>query len=488
MQHHDSPRKSLDGLKHRAAVLCAAVMLLAVFAAGVRICLNRENGTVNRLSLPETKRPSYHLHLRCSEDGKTLSVSEDIRWMNPENTRTERICLRVNAAAYAAESTSPAAVQDLYDTAYPDGFSAAELMLEGCWVNGSLTDAVFDKDRPFLLWIDKPLESGETAEITLHFRLQMPECASLFGTAGDIVRLVQALPAAAARTAKGWDEAPVSPYAEPQDMDLSDVRVTADLPEDRQLITGAETGTNEIAVLFAPKSLARTTARLDGLEVAALAETEQRANAILAAAKRIIPVYIRHYGQLPLNCMTLVDLPLTDTRAAAPGLVLVDSSLTGPDLEHRLAYWLAGQWFGWAVSADRYAESWILCAARQWAALRYIRDTAGAEAEADSRILRVEMPMRENLHAAVTPGTPADGFPDLSTFRTVMDGRAAAFLYALDTWMDGKLDSFLADFIREHAFARIGRSTLTSCINSAAGLDIGPLMLDWLDTYIQENP
>ena len=96
--------------------------------------------------------------------------------------------------------------------------------------------------------------------------------------------------------------------------------------------------------------------------------------------------------------------------------------------------------------------------------------------------------MRENLHAAVTPGTAADGFPDLYTFRTVMDGRSTAFLYALDTWMDGRLDSLIAELFRERAFTRIGRKTLADGIMKATGRDIGPLMLDWLDTYIQEKP
>ncbi len=488
MQHNDSPRKSMDGLKRRAAVLFAAVVLLALLAAGAWLLRERENHMAGRLALPETARPSYHLHLRCSEDGKTLAVSEDISWTNPDNERIGRICLRVNAAAYAMVNTSPAAAADLYEAAYPHGFSEAAVLLEGCWVNGELADAVFDAERPALLWIEKYLEARERAEITLRFRLQVPECVSLFGNADNVIRLVQVLPTVAARTADGWDEAPVSPYAEPQDMDLSDVRVTADLPEGWQLITGTETGTNAIAVLIAQEAMARATARVSGIEVIALAETNQRSAVLLNAAQRILPVYIWRYGQLPLKQLILADMGLTDTGVSVPGLVLVDNSLNGQDLEHRLAYWLAGQWFGWAISADRYSESWITCALRQWAVLRYVRDTAGADAEADCRRLWVDMPMRENLHAAVTPGTPADGFPDLYTFRAVMDGRATAFLGALDTWMDGKLDSFLADFIRDRAFSRVDRGTLASGIYKATGRDIGPLMLDWLDTYIQENP
>ena len=488
MQHRDSTQKGLEGLKRRAAELLAAVALLAALMAGAWMLLTRKGPAAGPITLPEANRPSYTLHLRTTDDGRTLTVSEEIRWTNQESGRIDDLCLRFDAAAYVQESTSPAAAENLAEAAYPDGFEAASIALEGCWVNGVLTDARFDTDRPFLLRIKSPLEPGETAEITLNLRLGVPECASLFGKTGDTIRLIQALPAVAARTDKGWDVSPMSPYAEPQDMDLSDVRITADLPEGWQLITGADTGSNVIAALIVTGERSKASARVNGLTVTAWAETDQRSRALLDAARKILPVYMRLYGQLPLQELTLMDLALTDTGAAAPGLVLVDDSLTGADLEHRLAYWLAGQWFGWALRADRYAESWILCSLRQRAALRYIRETAGADAEADLRTLWVELPMRENLHAAVTPGTAADGFPDLYTFRAVMDGRGTAFLYALDTWMDGRLDTLITELFRERAFTRIGRKTLADGIMKATSRDIGPLMLDWLDTYIQEKP
>ena len=184
----------------------------------------------------------------------------------------------------------------------------------------------------------------------------------------------------------------------------------------------------------------------------------------------------------------MVSLPLTDTGYSAPGLVLLDSDLTGDELEHRLAYWLAGQWFGWAVSTDNAREGWFSCAARQWAALRWIRESKGAGTEADMRILWVELPMQEDLHAAVTPGTPADGFPDQAAYRAVMDGRATAFLCALDTWLEGGVDRLLNGLIRDHAFGRIGRDTLQKAVFEATGRDVGPLMTDWLDTYMNEKP
>ncbi len=266
------------------------------------------------------------------------------------------------------------------------------------------------------------------------------------------------------------------------------MQVTADLPEGYELATGADTGTNQLALLIVPSGMSRTYVRMGKTELCVLADSRERADALATAARKIWPVFERLYGQLPLSRLTLISLALTDSGYCAAGLVLLDDSLSGAELEQKLAYWLAGQWFGWAMGADNVRDGWMTCAARQWAALRYARETAGADAEANLRALYVDLPMRENLHAAVTPATPADGFPDLAAYRAVMDGRATAFYYALDTWMNGGFDTFLGSLLRGNAFTAVSRGLFLERLNQATGQDLGPLMTDWLDTYMQERP
>ena len=463
-------------------------MLTAGALFGASRLLYRQPDSAAALALPDTARPQYQLAVRYSGAERTLTVTEDLRWTNTEAYELGSLCMRMDAAAYMSENTSPAAVGDLAERAYPSGFEAASVALEGCWVNGSLVKAAFDAKQPNLLWIEAAAGAGETADIRLRYRVGVPDCVSLCGTGGGAVRFVQALPVMAARSGGQWDTAGAVPYAAPQAMDISDVALEADLPEGYRLVTGTGQGTNQLAFLIIPSSWSTVNVHLDGLSVSVFAETRTGAETLASVIRRVWPVCARHYGKLPLEELTIVSLPLCDSGYSAPGLVLLDNRLAGDELEHRTAYWLAGQWFGWAVSMDNAKASWFTCASRQWTALRYIREKSGADAEAGLRVLWVDLPMREDLHAAVTPGTPADGFPDLGTFRAVMDGRATAFYYALDTWMDGGFDAFLTRLVREHAFERIDRSAFTDAAFRAAGRDIGPLMTDWLDTYILETP
>ena len=465
-----------------------AALLLAGLFFGTRWALIRPREAQTELALPAGERPEYTLHLRYGGTDDMLAVTEEIAWVNREDARLDSVCLRVNAAAYAEEAASPAAAADIFERAYPGGFDAAAFILEGCWVNEELSEAEMDTEQANLLWVRRAVDPGERVLIRLRYRIRLPECAALFGRAGDTVRLLQALPTVAARYGGAWDTAPTAPYAAPQAMEPSDVRITADLAGGLRLAEGAGSGTDQLSLLILPDTLAEAEARLEGMTVMALADTRDRAEKLLAAARKIWPAYVRRYGRLPLEKLTLVSLPLPDTGYSAPGLTLLDSAVTDAELEYRLAYWLAGQWFGWAVSADEARETWLTCSTRQWAALRYARETGGADAEERLRRLWVELPMRENLHAAVTPGTPADGFPDLTTFRAVMDGRACAFLYALDELTHGGLDALLGRLVQENAFQRVGRDTLLRAVYDACGRDAAPLMADWLDTYIMETP
>ena len=486
-RHLDLPPRS-EGILRITAVLIVAAAVVAGVLFGAWRLLNRRTGNAETLALPDTARPQYRLSVRYSASERTLAVTEDLRWTNSEDLAIGRLCMRMDAAAYASESTSPAAVGDLADRAYPTGFEAVTAALEGCWVNDSLTDAAFDGEQPNLIWIDASVGPGETAAIRLRYRLNLPKCASLFGVNGEAARFMHALPVMAARVGGEWDTAAAMPYAAPQEMDISDVAVEADLPERYRLITGTGKGTNQLAFLIVPASWNTVSIRVEGLPVSVIAETRARAESLAAVLRRVWPIYTRHYGKLPLDELTVVSLSLTDSGYSAPGLMLIDDSLAEDELEHRAAYWLAGQWLGWAITMDNAKASWFNCASRQWAVLRYVCETKGPDAEANLRTLWVDLPMREDLHAAVTPGTPADGFPDLATFRAVMDGRATAFLYALDEWMDGGFDAFLSRLLQEHAFERIDRGVFVKAALEATGLDIGPLMTDWLDTYIQENP
>lgn len=467
--------------------MAAALGLALIILAGAVYGLTRRGGTYRpALTLPQTDRPAVRVHLKWLPEAGEIAVTEDIALTNRESADWDFLCLRFHAGAYTSAEASPAAADDL--SAYPDGFEAARVRLDGCWVDGTLTELTWDSGQPALLRVSTPLAAGQTAKLTLRLTLTLPRCIHLLGRDDAAVRLIQTLPVSALRLGGRWDDAPAAPYAAPQDTDWTDFTVTADLPEGWTLVTGALTAANQLNILLVPADMPIARGKVNGTAVTVRADSPARAGAILKAVEDALSVCGRHYGALPDGTLHVVSLPYTDTGLSAPGLVLLDSRLGESALPDAAAYWTAGQWFGWVLGSDSFRESWLACACRQWAALRVIRETRGADEEARVRRLQVELPMRENLHAAVTPGMPADSFPSQSVFRAVMDGRATALLYAIDEMTNGRMDAILADLTARSAFRRITRNDLAQAILTASGHDALPLMTDWLDTYMNENP
>ena len=62
-----------------------------------------------------------------------------------------------------------------------------------------------------------------------------------------------------------------------------------------------------------------------------------------------------------------------------------------------------------------------------------------------------------------------------------------ALLDALDVMTDGRMDTFLADLVRKYRFTRVSRPVFEAEALAACGVDIAPLMTDWLDTYMIEK-
>lgn len=148
-----------------------------------------------------------------------------------------------------------------------------------------------------------------------------------------------------------------------------------------------------------------------------------------------------------------------------------------------LAHETAHQWFYALVGSDQVTDAWQDEALCEYAMLRYAREKYGANAYENLRILRVDAPMREKINQTVTPGSPISYFGSLQTYATVVYGRGAALPLALDEMTGGQMDKLLREYCDAFAFKRASRADFEQFFTDRSGLDITPLMRDYLDTY-----
>ncbi len=114
--------------------------------------------------------------------------------------------------------------------------------------------------------------------------------------------------------------------------------------------------------------------------------------------------------------------------------------------------------------------------------LRYVQKRYGQSSYEALKYYRVDAPIMESVPGSLTPGSPISYFSNYQDYRTVVYGRGAALLMALDDFLPGGTDAFLKAYAKEFAFQHVTRKQFEAFLNDYSGLDASPLLLDYLDT------
>jgi len=168
------------------------------------------------------------------------------------------------------------------------------------------------------------------------------------------------------------------------------------------------------------------------------------------------------------------------------GLVMIGSECFAANmretLELTVAHEAAHQWFYGLVGSDQVYAPWQDEALCQWAMLRYVGKTYGRGSYETLKYYRVDAPMMEAVPGSLTPGSPIDYFGSLTDYSTVVYGRGTALLTALDEMLPKGTDGFLRAYADAFRYRFVTRLEFEAFLNGYAGMDLSPLLLDYLDT------
>ena len=107
-----------------ALIILAAAAALLLWPRGANL---PDSGKAGR-EAPQGLN-DYQVTLRLNPEENTLAVSETIRFRNDTGDPLDSLMLRTWLNAFKTEDTSPAALEELYDACYPDGFSSGGITI-----------------------------------------------------------------------------------------------------------------------------------------------------------------------------------------------------------------------------------------------------------------------------------------------------------------------------------------------------------------------
>jgi aminopeptidase N len=232
------------------------------------------------------------------------------------------------------------------------------------------------------------------------------------------------------------------------------------------------------------------TGKTDGIQVTAYAENASDAKAALGYARKALETYAALYGPYPWPNFTVCSAPFAPGAMEYACMAVVNEAYFAPSsrdtLELFIAHETAHQWFFSLVGSDQVNQPWQDEALCEYAMLRYVEKRYGASAYENLRFLRVDQPMQERVPGGLTPGSPITYFSSLMDYKTVVYGRGAGLLIALDRFLPSGTDAFLRHYTETFAFSIASRQDFEDTLNRFSGQDLAPLVQDYLDTKMME--
>ena len=451
---------------------------------------------------------SIEIDARLDPDSRTLTLRQQLHLTHPGEESRREVVLRAYPNAFQQPDTSPIAIEESYDIAYPHGFSMGALSISSAQ-GGLAGGGMQSLDRRYLdtaktvLQITLPFswEPKSTLTLDISYTLYLPEAVSRFGLFENIWTLGNAFLIPALYENGRYRADPYEPLGDPFLSDCANYTLRLNLPAEyicaasaAGIVSPAEEAGRNLYTFqgYALRDFALCLSEnfhlVQALEgdtlISAYAVDKKTAEQILTYARQGLSCFSARYGAYPYPSFSLAETHLPMAGAAYPGLVMINSQeLTKESAEWLVAGLTAKQWWAMAVGTDPIGQPWQQEALSEYCLLDYAEDYYGLSQREALTFSRIETALRITIPRGVTPGSPLAYFGNASEYLQVVRHRGAALFCALNEALNHRLDDFLRAYYDEYRFSRASREDLEALRKSFSGEDWSPLFVDYLDTY-----
>ena len=436
-------------------------------------------------------------------DERSMQVTQVLTLTARGDEPRQELVLRTWANAFQKPDTSPVAGNE---DCCPAGFSAGSLVIDEATLHRAdgISQPVYrytDEARTVLsIPLEEAWQPGERLMVTLRYTVHFPHIRYRFGWWEDTFMAGHAFVTPALWQDGAYRTDAWQTLGDPLSGECCNYTISCTVPEGYTCAAGgsvAATVRTEQGVSFiidAPavrdpalvmsRTLTSVSQTEDGVLIQAFAPDKGEARRILGWAKSSLKSYGQRWGQYPWPVYTVCALPLGVSGAEYTALSMVGDSLEETAQEYAVAHETAHQWWYALVGSDSQTHPWQDEALCEYSLLCYVGDRYGAAAREELRRTRFENAMRVTVPGSATPGAPLDYFETETDYMVLVYGRAPAFLCAVEELLKGSMDKALAAYADAFAFAIADRQAFADTALTSTGMDIEPLMVDYLDTYL----
>ncbi len=433
---------------------------------------------------------------------KEMAVEQTLKVKNPSQKKLNEVILRTYANAFYLQETSPAAIEEIFDESYYEGFVPGGLAFEEVKVNGSRVSYTFeDQGKTVMnLSLDHPWAINEEIEIALKYKIIIPSLAYSFGYVKEVYQLGNVFPFMAVYEEEAWRKEEYFPIGNPVYNNYGNYEVSLTLPKEYQV--GASSAGNktlkEEKVTYTYQALAqrgfaftiskafiKQEKKVGNVLLTTYSKNKVFGEKLLKYGEKALLFFEEEYGKYPYQQLTVSEGNFPFGEKVYPGLIIVDGSnhLEDQELEWRVVRAIAHQWWGMIVGTDPYYQPWQDEALCEYALLSYIGKTYGKDAKENMINVNMITAMRVTIPRGVTPGSPVHYFNDLKEYYLVVAQRGGMLFLMLEEALGEEgLQIFLKAYYNEYAFTLVTRQEMEQLLVKVTGQNWQGLFTDFLDT------
>lgn len=316
----------------------------------------------------KTERTSYKITAEYDATNGILTADCTVNYYNAGSS-TEELKFNLYGNAYREGALYKPVSDELSKKAYYNGSSYGGM--EVTEVDGASSWSVGGEDENILeVKLEKPLESGKCAEITISYSLTLAEVNHRTGITKHTVNLGNFYPSACVRDGETFLECAYYSDGDPFVSDCADYMVEITVPAGYTVAAGGQLCGNsgntysyslenarDFAMVLSDE-FKKTAKEVDGVDVAYYYYDDENAEKKLETAVESLEWFEDTFGDYSYPCLAVVQTGFAAGGMEYPALTMINGGLSDEEATYAIVHENAHQWWYAMAGSDQINCAW----------------------------------------------------------------------------------------------------------------------------------
>lgn len=322
------------------------------------------------------KLNTYQMELTYTDD-HMLKGSEVLSYTNRTDTTLSMLCFHLYPKAFSAGAVNKPVSTLNEKKAYPNGFSAGDIVINNVLINGVEAKHEFDGvDNNILkVHLGFELEPLDKVNVKIDFTVQVPNINHRFGYGENAVNLANFYPIVCVFENGEFITDPYNSNGDPFYSDMANYEVKITVPanfvlastgEQTSRVNEEETSTyylnaktvRDFAIVLSNKFEVLTDT-VEDVTVSYYYYNDDNANENLKVALDSITTFNKLFGKYPYKTLAVVKTNFVHGGMEYPNLVYISDEVTGADYKNVIVHEIAHQWWYGVIGSNAFRNAWL---------------------------------------------------------------------------------------------------------------------------------